>query len=89
MREQWSPVNFNRTRGVRRGGSRQENKLKVEKPQFPLDRADSRLHLVLERYVLRRMEAREHGVISEMELGRGVPTPRDEGARHSYSSFFS
>ena len=48
----------------------------------------SRFYLVLGHYVLRKMEARERGVMSEMELGRGVPTPRDEGARCSYSLFF-
>ena len=56
---------------LRRGGHQQENGIKVEEPQFPLDRGYFRLRLVLEHHVLRRMDNRERCVMTKMEPDRG------------------
>ena len=55
---------------LRSGGDPREYKVKVEEPQFPLDRGYFGLHLVLEHHVLRRMDDGGRCVMSRMEPAR-------------------
>ena len=70
---------------LRGGGDRRENEVKVEEPQLPLDRGYFRLHLVLERHVLRRMSDGGRCIMSKMEPARGMARAGDTRSRNSHS----
>ena len=73
------------TGALRRGGEQQENGVKVEEPQFPLDRGYFKLRLVPEHHVLRRMNDGGRCIMSRMEPARGIARAGDVRCRDSHS----
>ena len=73
------------TGALRGGGDPRENEVKVEEPQFPLNRGYFRLRLVLEHHVLRRMNDGGRCVMSKMEPARGIARAGDTRSRTSHS----
>ena len=73
------------TGALRRRSDRQENDVKVEEPQFPLDRGYFRLRLVLEHHVLRRMNDGGRCIMYKMEPARGIARAGDTRSRNSHS----
>ena len=73
------------TGALRRGRDQQESELKLETPQFPLDRDYFRIRLVLEHHVLRRMDDGGRCIMSKMEPARGIARAGDTRCRGSHS----
>ena len=67
------------TKALKRGCDQRENGLIIGKHEFPYDRGYFKFHLVLEHYVLRRMDTRERYVMSKIEPDRGMKTAWNEG----------